>query len=664
MYSLFLLNNMEPILRKSVKNGLITEGAVGMSEFPIDAVTESINFKFDTLGSAKLRNGVTEVGTGLSGEVLGLYQFINSDGDKSQLVAASGTSVYYLPTYNNSLPAATLLDSYDAANTNGGYYVTTTTSIGQAFTMGASGAYCTSVKFNIYRTAFESEGKMTAFIKSVSGTVGTNARVTGDILSTSNSINIASLTIGIYQLVEFTFPDPIYLYANTSYAIYMNGGGTSFENTNILIGLDTTSSSHSGNTVYNSSYLPSYDTIFYLYGSVTGAPDNWTAIRTSLTEGSKARFSAMLDNLFMVNGTEDTAVWDGNTSGAFANTGNALNAPTGKFIENYRARMWIAGNSAYPDRLYYSSLPSAAATPVITWDTDVATGDWIDISPSDGENITALKRSGNALLVFKTNHLYQVFSIEQTDPDSKFNVGTYSQESVVEAKDGIYFHHPTGFYRYESGGVSDISKPIVDIVKGIRLTNYEDICGWVENDGDHICWAIGDLEYNGVSYSNMVVRYTISTQVWTHYQYPSQFLVSATYNDGNNLYKLVGDDSGQVLKYDTGDDDNGNSLFYSLITGWDNIDGLDSTDKTVSKIMFIGKGGTGGKITYQVRGDDVNDWTKGIGQVKHLNTGFNRELIKGDSLRFRIAGTASGGPIEFVGYEILKSDSEQIMFNE
>src|ERR1019366_7156662 len=128
-------------------------------------------------------------------------------------------------------------------------------------------------------------------------------------------------------------------------------------------------------------------TAYYLVGGV------WTAKRTGLTAGSKARFSTFVDYVFMVNGTEQTMVWDGGAGTTFSNLGNALSAPTGKFIENYRARMWIAGNSTYPDRVYYSSTPSAVATPVVTWDTNVATGQWIDISPSDGENITALHRT-------------------------------------------------------------------------------------------------------------------------------------------------------------------------------------------------------------------------------------------------------------------------------
>lgn len=479
---------LRPISRKSLKSGLITNGAVSQADYPNDALLESINFNFDTIGRATLRKGTTIVGNSLSGNVLGLYNFRDSgSGTNNQLIMVNDTVLYYL--------------------------------------------------------------------------VGST----------------------------------------------------------------------------------------------------WTSKRTGLTAGSKARFSTLLDYVFMVNGTEATAIWDGASGNSFLTTGNAASAPIGKYIENFRARMWIAGNSTYPDRLYYSSLPSAVTTPVITWDTSVTTGQWIDISPSDGENITALKRTKSALLVFKNNHLYRVFSILQTDPDPQFNVGTYSQESVVETKNGVYFHHPTGFYRYD-GNVSEISRPIIDIVKNISLTNYTSIAGWLETDGDHICWAIGDVTVDGVAYTKMVVRYTISTQVWTHYSYPTQFLCSSSYNDGSNLYTVVGDTAGSIFKVDTGTTDNGTELFYSIVHPFDDIDGSDATFKTVNTMFFIHSGMTGANVNYQTPENILNDFSQKVGQIKSADTGFSNLSVKGRNIKFKLSGTSKGEPIKYEGFEILGGTSELITF--
>lgn len=404
-------------------------------------------------------------------------------------------------------------------------------------------------------------------------------------------------------------------------------------------------------------------TVQYLSGAT------WTSKRTGLT-ANKARFVTYLNYTFMVNGSEATAVWDGNPSNDFLATGNAAGAPIGKYIETFRSRVWIAGNTTYPDRLFYSSIPSSVVTPLVTWDTDTETGQWIDISPSDGENITALQRYRTALLVFKPEHLYRVFDIAQTDPDPFNNVGTSSQESVVETKVGVFFHHRTGFYIYNTDGRAvEISRPIIDIVRAILPSNYQHITGWVEQSGDHICWSIGDVTYDGVTYVNMVVRYTISTQVWTHYLLPyfirASLRRSPYYTDGTTVFSLVGNSAGDVLKHDTGKTDNGTALPYSLTHRWENVDTLLSTRKTVTVANFSHSGGTGSTIGVQTEHNDpgtLTDWKKEIGQFRDFNTGFNTLDIKARKLRFRIAGSSTGDPFIYHGYELIGVVNELLQF--
>lgn len=390
--------------------------------------------------------------------------------------------------------------------------------------------------------------------------------------------------------------------------------------------------------------------VYYLSSST------WTSKRT-VTTGKKADFTTFLDFIWMVNGTDATAIWDGSVGNSFVTSGNASNAPVGKYIENYRSRIWIAGNSTYPDRIYFSSLPSEVATPVVTWDTS-ATGNWIDISPQDGDNITALKRTNNALLVFKRNHIYRVYSASEVDPDPKISVGTYSKDSVVEAKDGIYFHHPTGIFRYNEGTVSEISKPVQDFIDAVGVSQYDNVCGW--EDGDHVYMALGDLTVNGVSYINIVIRYTISSQVWTVYSYPTQFLCGSKYNDGTTLYDLVGDDDGNVLKVNYGKTDNGTNIMYTLTSRPYTFDGLFTTRKNISQMSVIQSGGEGAR--YYWCADDM-----GINRFTPLNLKSKSDLaqassvsVRGKKIWFRVAGSSNGEPFDFCGFEIIDVSSELI----
>jgi hypothetical protein len=232
----------------------------------------------------------------------------------------------------------------------------------------------------------------------------------------------------------------------------------------------------------------------------------------------------------------------------------------------------------------------------------------------------------------------------------------------VETKNGVYFHSPTGFYRYD-GNVTEISRPIIDIIKAISLSNYEKVCGYVEPDGDHICWAVGDVTYGGTTYQNMVVRYTISTQTWTHYTYPSQFKVSCSYDDGSKIYTLVGDEFGKVFQTDTGTTDDSTDIFYSLIHPFDSVDGYRSTINIINTMFFMHKGMTGTMANYQVPDDINNDWRKKVGQIKNSETGFSNLNIRGRKIRFRLSGTSKGEPISYEGYELMQVLAQLITFN-
>lgn len=483
---------LPPVSRKTMESGLITDSAVSENRRPESSVSESINFDFDIIGGAKLRKGITTVGNTLTGNILGLYYYIDAvdvGSPNSQLIVVNGTVASYL-----------------AANI-------------------------------------------------------------------------------------------------------------------------------------------------------------WTSIRTGLTVGSKARFTTYLNFVFMVNGTEPTAIWDGTTMGSFVTTGNADGAPMGKYVESFKSRVWIAGDPDYPDRLYYSSLASADATPVIAWSTDPTTGtQFFDVNPLDGDSITALHRGRGVILVFKRDRIYRISSISVADPDPYVFVGTYSQESIVETKAGTYFHHSSGFYQYNIyGQVIEISRPIIDIIRAITIANYPTVSGWLDPDGDHLNWAIGTVTYGGVTYNNMVVRYSISTQIWTHRSYPTQMLNSSRYTDGSTYFNVVGDNDGNVFQYNNGTTDNGTDITYSIVHKWETIDGLLSTRKTIGVACFNHYGASGANVGCQL--DTDKGEFKEVGQLQLLNTGFNTlQILKARRFRFKVSGSSKGDQFVYNGFELVGVTNEFLQF--
>lgn len=364
---------------------------------------------------------------------------------------------------------------------------------------------------------------------------------------------------------------------------------------------------------------------------------------------------SFLDSEWVTNGTNAMQTWNGG-GGDFGTT-NAVGAPVAKFIENFRSRAWGANTSSYPSRVYYSSTPSG--TPLaITW-TGTGTG-YIDISPGDGEDITGIKKFARSLLVFKNNFIYPINSINDTEPDPQIFVGTYSQESIVLGKDGVYFHHPSGIYRLRRGETTpkEISRPIYGFIKNIPSSSYENVGGW--KDDDHIYESIGDITIDGVSFVNIVARWTISTEVWTIYSYSRELRVGCDYDNGTTIFQIAGDTDGKIYKLNIGKTDDEDPIHYSLITQWYNLTGLRSKTTTITKLAGLCKNAQGSRIEWQNQDDSYYKWHK-IGQLEKTDTIFDSQNIRGNKIRFRLSGSSSGDPFIFQGLEILTGVDEGVV---
>lgn len=365
---------------------------------------------------------------------------------------------------------------------------------------------------------------------------------------------------------------------------------------------------------------------------------SWDIVRSSLSASSKARFTNFLDLTYMVNGNNGSVVatYNGTTFGST----NVGSLPAGDFIENYRSRIWVADSST--DKVYYSAVVSTSQT--ISGGTD-----FIQVSPQDGENITGLKRHPRALLVFKQNHIYKIYSTTSADPDPSIFRGTYSQESVVEAKDGIYYHHPTGFYKFVfDGEQQEISRPIIDVIEAIPRSSYEDINGWC--DSDHIYWSIGDITLKGEDYTNVVCRYTISTKVWTLHSYASQIKNSTLYDNGTLLRMVVGDESGYPFVFDSGTTDNGTPIFYDIQTHPLYLTSTKMLEKEITELSVVHENSQGGMVSYKT---DNNNWAKVLTITKEIVQAFTISA-KFKKIRLRFYGNSSGSQIIFRGWELLK----------
>ncbi len=378
----------------------------------------------------------------------------------------------------------------------------------------------------------------------------------------------------------------------------------------------------------------------------------WSTVRTT-SVSTKARFSQWLNRVYMVNGTDALQVSAGSTFSAEAGFVPATTMPVGDFVQaGFDGKIWIASKTS--DALYYSDI--VQFTPPSTYSiTYTATNFISTLSSQDGESISGLFRVPRALLVFKQNHIYRVYNATNVDPYPAYNVGTYSQESIVQAKDGLYFHHPSGFYKFNyDGQPTEISKRVIDVVKAIPRSAYENVVG-IYDGYDAVKWSVGAVTIEGVAYTNLQMRYTISTQIWTIYDFPDNAITALIpFDNGTTIYQVVGTSTGKVGQLDSGNDDFGVAIPYDFIDRWRSFTEMYSKSKSVSGMMVSSENGAGALLQYQTQKSGVNVWT----DIDTLDDNYDSLFPNANSddfsiIRFRLRGNTLGTAIVFCGIEIL-----------
>ena len=350
--------------------------------------------------------------------------------------------------------------------------------------------------------------------------------------------------------------------------------------------------------------------------------------------------------------------WNAGSSRHWHHTGAPINpqnmwgyAP--QLGEVYKSRIYLFGDTSRegnPSRLFFSSVISS--TGLITWSPTV---DFVDINPGDGEGGTGLKRFSLELLCFKPNYIYR-FRTSGVDPDPLIKIGTRSQESIVEGKKGLYFHHESGIYRYTGGYPEEISRPINDYVTAIPLSQMSKVAAW--SDLDHIYFSVGNITVQenteSVTIKNAVLRYTESSDIWTVYPMSSDLRRGMTYNNGSTITRAVGNDMGVVATFDSGTTDLGEPIKYRMRTKWYECEGIQNK-KLIQEMFAVAERAQGLMVHYKI--DEQLKWEP-IGQIKSLVQRFDSKQIDFRRIRFQISGVSRNEPPVFLGLDITKGINE------
>lgn len=394
----------------------------------------------------------------------------------------------------------------------------------------------------------------------------------------------------------------------------------------------------------------------------TPAPGGaWTDRRTGLATVSKPRFAQYLNRIWMVNGNQNVGgdPVATSTGGAFGDEMVPVGFPKGDFISaGFEGRIWVVNKTI--GVIYYTDIVQFSAEGVYSLTYNANVNFLTTLSPETGETFTAIMQVPRALLIFTENTISRIYGASSVDAYPAYNVGTFSQESIVTTKTGIFFHHSSGFYQFDYGSQPvEISRRIIDFVKAIPRANYDDILG-VYDGFDNVEWSVGQVVVEGVVFANCVLRYTISTQVWTVYDYPENEITAMIFfDDGVNLNHIAGVKNtvgATVYKtgsLDEGSTDFGEPFYFEFIDRWRAFTDMYYLTKSISGVSIYSENAAGSNLLYQIQKSGPNVW-KSIGTVTEENTALlpNSDTDDFDVMRFRLVGNTKGAQVVVHGIEI------------
>lgn len=373
---------------------------------------------------------------------------------------------------------------------------------------------------------------------------------------------------------------------------------------------------------------------------------------TGLTATAKVRFLTYVDQVVALNGVDAARYSAG--SGSWATSGGNMdlaNWPTTtKYAAILNGRVFTAGSSSLPSRLFKSSIVSSNA---ISWTSG---NGFVDVKPNDGAGgITSLFSNGRILMIFKERGMYRY---DDNSLEYITGVGTLSNESVVMDDNGVIFFfgqgaNNVGIYATTGGFPRKLSRPIQRWIEAISSSYYADIAAYT--NGSKVVWAVGSITMGDTTYSNVHLAYNTADQTWEVYNYADSFRAFSQYINSSGAITVVGGDTdGYVQTIDSGYTDGivsgvaGSPIFSEceMAPFW--ITKRQNT-KEIGEIVTFCKDQQG--LDFYIGADG--------GEFKHLGSLTDRETkfmdikhLEGQTFYPRIVGVNSGPPYTFEGFAV------------
>jgi hypothetical protein len=307
----------------------------------------------------------------------------------------------------------------------------------------------------------------------------------------------------------------------------------------------------------------------------SGSP-TWTVMGTGKSTTDPYSYETYLGFVYMGNGTDPYAQWDGTTLTEFPA------APRGKFLRLWKDAMWVSGatGTGLAGRVYDSDVGDP---------TTFGAASWVDIFKGDGDEITALFQDGNSLICFKRRRTFFIY-----DPVTTANrmvdgeKGCESHFSVIAWEGLIYFFSSIGICAYTGDGPSQVISDKLDPLFDPVFLNYSTlnfVCAY--QWGTRVGWAVPEA---GQTYPNFQVEYypRLEKKPFTFHRMPGKFFV--TVRKGNSLHLYFAHNSAaKLMEAGIGGLDDGVIFSGMVEIGWYDF-GMPINAKYVRSCRISGRG--------------------------------------------------------------------------
>lgn len=282
----------------------------------------------------------------------------------------------------------------------------------------------------------------------------------------------------------------------------------------------------------------------------SGGGGAWAEALTGLTSGTEVSFATHLDTV-IVGGISD-APRKSTDGTSFSLLGGS--PPTAKF--------WVT----FDNKVY--ALHLVGATSRMQWSGDGTIEVWDANSVQDvttnigvGDEITGATVNNNNLLIYKNYSTWKWDTSELRCIHA--TVGCRASDSIATIDDWSFWLGHKGIMATNGGKPFRISKPVKPFIDAI--SDITAPVGWAEDNFFYL--YIGTVTVAGIgTITHCLLSYDYDNNVWSYKSLNHAVKKAAILTTSGNVRSAYfGDDAGQVFKFKTGNNDNGQPIPFKWV---------------------------------------------------------------------------------------------------